>query len=1107
MKLNSITRMFGTLVLLVALQMTAFGQGVTTSSIFGKVVDPSGEPLIGATVLAVHGPSGTSYGSATNLEGFYRIPNMRVGGPYRITVSYTGFESLVKDNVTLSLGQAFRFNPALQETAYTLEGVVVSAGINDVFDGSRNGQKTVVDARTISDIPTISRAIADYARFNPLATIGEDDDGFTISLAGQNNRYNTIYIDGAVNNDAFGLADSGTNGGQTGIQPISIDAIEQFTIAVAPFDVRQSGFAGGSINAVTKSGSNDFKGSAYYLFRNESLQGNTTFGTEPTPFSALTYGMTLGGPIKKDKLFFFVNAEIKDDETPNPFDFGDYVGTVGASKIGEVRDAFQERYGYDIGSFDANTAYLEGLTLLGKIDWNINDKHKLSLRHSYVNGENLEARSSDRNDIRFLNGSEFFITTTNSTALEVNSIFNANLANKFSVGATFVRDDRDPLGNPFPTVELFDDNIDWQIGAERFSTANRLDQDVVTITNDLSIYKGRHSLVFGANFEYFSAANLFIRNNYGRYQWEDDDGMTGIDRFLAGMPATRFERSFSQVDNVAGDESAAIGAFEQMLFGVYVQDEYQANDRLTLTGGLRVDFPIWPTDQPINEEFNNTTIPNIEGFGYDLRGARTGSFIGGSVAFAPRFGFNWDVKGDKTTQVRGGIGLFTSRIPLVWPGGAYNNYGFNIGATGGRNVAFNPDVQKQPVGFDDDGNPITAVNLADPVPSGQIDLFAEDFKLPQVLKINVAVDQKLPWGLIGSLEGLFSQNINAPYYQNLNLKPSNRTLTGSPDNRPLFLGTQSAFGDDVIEPTYTYIMLASSINKGYAYNLAATLTKPFTNGFSGTLSYSYSDAYSVLDGTSSQNNSQWRGYHNVAGRNFVRDAQRSTFAGGHRIFGQFSYQTAYKIAGDFGGKSKLSLNFNAQTGGYFSYVIGARNFRFTDDGGFDNNELIYVPENQSDIPLVDLEHDGRTYSPAEQWALLDAFIEDDPGLSKRRGEYSQRNDGREPFEFGMDLRFVQDFYIKTASGRTNTLQLTVDIFNFTNLLNADWGRVRFAGSFGNYDILNLANRTDGTRGTTPEYTINRDLIDGLKPWEDNFDNAGLRSSIWNMQIGVRYIFD
>ncbi|MEM6378620.1 MAG: hypothetical protein AAF705_10410, partial [Bacteroidota bacterium] len=297
-------------------------------------------------------------------------------------------------------------------------------------------------------------------------------------------------------------------------------------------------------------------------------------------------------------------------------------------------------------------------------------------------------------------------------------------------------------------------------------------------------------------------------------------------------------------------------------------------------------------------------------------------------------------------------------------------------------------------------------------------------------------------------------------------------------------------------------------NGGYSYNFAATLSKPLSNGFTGTISYSYGDAFSVLDGTSSQNNSQWRGYHNVAGRNQIRDPQRATFAAGHRLFGQASYELDYNIAGDFGGKSKLSFNFNAQTGGFFSYVIGARNFLFIDDGGFDNNELIYVPANASEINLVDLEFDDRTYTAQEQWAILDAYLNDDEiGLSDRRGGYSERNDGREPMEFTIDLRFTQDFYIKTAKGKTNTLQLTFDVFNFTNLLNSEWGRIRFAGSFGNYDVLNLVNNTSGSRSTAAEYTINTDLIEGLKPWENNFDNAGLRSSLWNAQIGVRYIFN
>ena len=557
------------------------------------------------------------------------------------------------------------------------------------------------------------------------------------------------------------------------------------------------------------------------------------------------------------------------------------------------------------------------------------------------------------------------------------------------------------------------------------------------------------------------------------------------------MPSNRYERSFSQVDNIAGDDSEAIADFSQMLLGVYVQDEIQLSDNFKLTAGIRIDVPFWPDDQPVNEQFNNETIPMIESFGYDLRGAKTGQFIDPQVLFSPRVGFNFDILGDKTTQLRGGVGLFTSRVPLVWPGGAYNNYGLNIGQGGLSNQPIVADVNNQPLRAD----------LNNIVPSGQIDLFAADFKLPQVLKANLALDRKLPWGLVGTIEGLYTKFINNVRYENLNLKPSDRTLTGSPDNRPLFLGADPAFGDDVIDPTYNYIMLASNTDVGYAYNVAASLTKNFDNGFRGSVAYSYGDSYTLFDGTSSQNNSQWRGFHNPQGRNFETDAQRSNFAAGHRVFGQVSYEIDYL---DFA-KSQLSLNFNAQTGGYFSYVIGAQNFLFIDDGGFANNELYYVPNSLDEALLVETEVDGVTFSPEQQWEILNNFIEDDPHLSDRRGDYAERNGGRLPFRFSLDLRFLQDFYIETGSGSRNTLQFSVDIFNFTNLINQDWGRRRFAGSFGNYSIVNLENVTLG--GTTqPEYSVASQILRGEDPWDGNLDDNGFRSSRWQMQVGVRYIF-
>ncbi len=650
--------------------------------------------MIGATVQAVHTPSGTTYGNVTDLDGFYRIPGMRVGGPYTITVTYVGYQPLAEQGVYLQLGQSFQYNPEMGTDAVELEGIEVIANRSDVFDGNRTGQETSISEEQVEVLPTVSRSIADYARLNPLAKIGEGGDGLSIEIAGQNNRFNAIYIDGAVNNDAFGLSGTGTNGGQTGVSPISIDAIEQFVVSVAPFDVRQSGFAGGSINAVTRSGTNDIEGSAYYFFRNENLTRKDAFENEDgfrfneaAPFSAKTYGFRVGGPIIKDKLFFFVNGELQRDETPQPFDIGNYEGQSSAADIDNLSSFVQSNFGYDVGTYDNNTAFLNSDKILVKLDYNINRIHKLSLRHSYTGAENLEARNSGNRNINFINGSEFFISNTHSTALEVNSVFDNNTANNLTIGATFVRDDRDPLGPDFPTVRIADgDDETIQFGAERFSTANLLNQDAINIKNDFNIYKGAHNILIGANLDIFRAGNLFIRENFGSYQYfgiEDADDPTNdvsaIDQFTQGLPASRYDRSFSQVDNVTGDDSDAIAEFNQSLLGVYFQDEFQVNNKLRLTGGLRFDIPIWPTDVPSNEEFNTQTVAQLQAAGYDLRGARTGQFIGGTVLFSPRLGFNFDVLGDQSLQIRGGIGRFTSRIPLVWPGGAFNNYGLNVG--------------------------------------------------------------------------------------------------------------------------------------------------------------------------------------------------------------------------------------------------------------------------------------------------------------------------------------------------------------------------------------------------------------------------------------------
>jgi outer membrane receptor for ferrienterochelin and colicin len=1066
---------------------TAMAQGVTTSSINGQVTDTNGEPLIGANIFAVHTPTGATYGNSTNIDGLYRIANMKVGGPYTITVTYTGYQDFVQENVYLQLGQAFNFSVELSETAITIEGVEVVAYRNDIFDGNRTGAETTITDRDINSLPTVARAIGDFTRLTPQGTVTEGGDGLALSFNGMNNRYNAIYFDGAVNNDVFGLAGSGTNGGQTGVSPIPIDAIEEFSVALAPFDVRLGGFAGGAINAVTRSGTNNFEGSAYTFFRNEGMAGKTPpiegvdqERTRLADFTAQTTGFRLGGPILKNKAFFFVNAEIQRDETPLPFDIASYLGDADEAALGALSTKLNEQFGYDPGPYNRSAAFLNSEKVVARLDFNLNQNHKLMLRGNYVNARNLEAVQSTATRIRFLNESEYFESQTLSVAGELSSVFGNNMANKLIVGYTRVRDDRDPYDptggtNYFPYVEIQDGNGAITFGAEQFSTANQLDQDIITLTNNFEIYKGRHTITIGTHNEFYSMYNLFIRQNYGVYEYDS------LSQFINDQDASLYFRSYSLVDDVTGDGSAAAAEFGGAQFGVYVQDDWQVTNQFKLTGGIRLDVPIYFGGTPENEAFNTETVPLLEEAGYDLRGARTGTFVEPQFMISPRVGFNWDVTGDRTTQLRGGVGIFTSRVPLVWPGGAFNNNGSTVGGdfipNPGFGVSDNPDWQNQP----------QLVKPEDGALGGQIDLFAADFKLPQVLKANLALDQKLPGGFIVTLDGQFNKILNNVAYQNLNLKPAIGNLTGTPDDRPIF-----DRGDEV-DDTYTGIYLAYNTNEGYTYNGTVTLTKPFQNGFTMMAAYSYGDAFAVFDGTSSQNSSQWRGLHSVGGRNFDQPVTRSDFAQGHRIISYVSYELPLGGTDTRRNGMTISLFYEGQQGQPFSYTYNDRGQLTNEDSR--ERALIYIPENQSDVILV--ENDGL--SPDEQWALLDDYIENDPYLSQNRGDYAARNSNRMPFSHVVDLRLLRDFTI-TSGKKDHMFQLSVDIFNFTNLLNKNWGK-RYFTPF-NYELMNFEGfQADGT---TPTFSIDRDFDQVV---ERSVDDRGIVSSRWQMQVGLRYTFN
>ena len=1058
-------------------------QGSTTARITGSV-SSSGEILPGATVIAVHTPTGAEYGTVTNTQGRFTLNNLNVGGPYRITTNFVGYDASVTDNIYLALGQTLDLELALEESSLELEEVIVTS--NGVFDGTRTGNQTNISEEAITSMPTVERGLNDYTRLTPQALVTGNGG---ISFSGINNRFNAIFIDGAVNNDVFGLANSGTNGGQTGISPISPDALEQIQVVLAPYDVTLGGFAGGGINAVTRSGTNEFEGSAYYFLRNEQLSGRTPTDnpdierTRLAPFTVNTYGARLGGPIIKNKLFFFANVEIERREEPRPFIPEDYIGNATVADLEAVRNNLINNFGYDPGGFLNNAQTTEGEKVLVKLDWNVNRDHKLSVRHSYVQATTNIFSTPSNVFVPFANTGVFFPSTTNSFAAELKSQFGQNASNNLIFGYTRVRDDRDVIGEPFPSIRMQDGAGLVNVGTDNFSLSNIVFQDVFTLTNNFNLYKGKHTFTLGTHNEFFQIQNLFTIFSTPRYQYF----FNGVNRFLDGENPDLVlfgheQLAPGQSEIRLGDEAENLGpTFSALQMAFYVQDEWQATNDFKLTVGLRADIPIFLEDPPLeNTDFNQNTVEDIEQF-YDLQGARASNTPNTQILLSPRVGFNWDVTGNKQTQLRGGVGVFTSRVPWVWPGGMYIRNGLNssLFASGGLPIYGNPSQWQT--------NLFNATS-----PSGDVDLFVEDFKYPQVFRASAAVDQQLPWGLVGSLEFLYTKTLNNIDVKSVNLRPSTQNLAG-PDNRPIFnLG-------NAVDPTYTNVTLVDNTNEGYTWNITAQLQKDFSNGFTGGLSYSFTRAESLFDGTGFINYTNWDDIISVQGKNNP-PLTRSVFDAGSRITSFMSYRKEY--ANHFA--TSISLFFNGQSGQPYTYVYNDNDQLTNQSTESTSNIPIYIPASQDDILLANqIDEDGNLIKSAEeQWQELNAFIENDEYLSSRRGDYVERNESRTPFENILDIKIAQDFFITTSGGNRHTFQVTLDVFNFTNLLNKDWGRRYFVND-NTFPLINFAGFVpdgDGNPTNLPAFTFD----DPGEPFA--IVQSGILSARWSAQLGLRYIF-
>jgi hypothetical protein len=1094
--MQKFTFLRGTFTLLVGIffAFQGFGQ-VTTGNIKGQVTDAKGAELPGATVVAIQESTGAKYGTLTREDGRFNLNNLN-SGIYSIKTTFIGYKETVT-NVSVALGEDAKVTIVLNDESASLSEVTVKA--DRTFNKDMQGSELNISTQQVQALPTVSRSLADFTRLTPQVKI---DGNGAVSVAGQNNRYNSIYIDGASNNDVFGLSASGTNGGQSGISPISIDAIEQFKVVLSPYDVSLSGFTGGGINAVTRSGSNNFTGSIYYYFRNQNLVGKRP-GTDAqyddpafvrnrlADFNSYTTGFRVGGPLKKDKLFFFVNGEIQREKSPVPFTLSNYQGSFKQTELDALSSLLKTKYNYDAGSYTEGVRETNSNKVAAKIDWNISDKHKLSISHRYTFGESISPSLSSNTQINFANGGIYFPSTTNSSSIELKSNFSNTLTNKILIGFTNVHDDRDPMGGNFPSVLINQtstkDRI--QFGSEAFSMANELTSKIFTFNQRLDLYKGKHNFSAGLDGEFGSYYNLFVRQTFGAYTFGS------LQDFIDGKNPTNYARSYSLLDNdINEDGSKAAAEFKSARFGLFLNDKIDVSDRFSFSLGIRFDLNTFPTKGFEDKLFNSTYSSTINAI-YPLDGAVAGSMPSNKFNVSPRIGFNYDVTGDKTLQLRGGTGIFLGRVPMVWPGGVYTNSGVIVGGVNQSGVdntkPFIADVTKQYT--------LSDFGKTAPVPSGELNLITSNFRLPSVWRSSLGIDKKFGDGWVLSLEGIYTKNFNDVAYQNIILDKTSIKKAAGADTRDIYNPTGTAplkidldAATAGIQNPYTNIFLmknAPSKDNGYAYNLSAKLEKTFANNLTSSIAYTYGRSMVLNEATSSQNSSQWRFIEAVNGRNAMT-LSRSDFDLGHRVVGFLSYHADYL---KFGGTT-LSLFYTGQSSNPFSYVY--RNSMVNDWARTEANDLIFIPATKDQITFKD------AATADAQWTALDTYIKGDSYLSEHRGQYAERNSSRAPFINVFDFKILQDFKI-TLGGKKNTFQVSWDVFNIGNLLNKKWGRQYFVTN-DNFPLITFEGFKDAPKGDfTPLMSFTKP---SGTPWGLSDGSVG-NISRWSSQIGLRYIFN
>lgn len=1099
----------------VASAATARAQGVTTASVTGIVQDAQGGVIPGATIVATHEPSGTTYEATTQGDGRFLIPGMRVGGPYRITAALSGFATEEKTNVTLSLGatQDLEFSLKLAGVSETVQ---VVAETSPVFSSTRTGAVTAMTRDELATLPTISGRINDITRLSPQAGSGG-------TFAGQDNRMNNITIDGSYFNNSFGLG--GQPGDRTGVAPVSLEAIEQIQVSVAPYDVRQGNFVGAGVNMVTRSGTNRLVGSVYTRYRNESFVGTDAAGLafNPGTFKTTNTGAWLGGPIIRNKLFVFGSFERQEDVRPitnfranrggEPAVGG--VTRVLASDLQGISTFLRNNFNYDTGGFDDLDDTTPAKPFLVKTDYNLGNRNKISFRYSQLSSRtdvNLSGSSAagfgrGTNSTNFLNfqSSNYQILENFKSGIgEWNSFLGDKMSNSLVVGYT-TNDESRGVPQLFPFIDIQDGNgvAYTSVGTDPFTPNNELRYRTFQLQNSLTRFGAKHSLTFGVSLEKYHSDNVFFPLSNSAYVYSSlADFYSDLNGYLANRNRTTspitLRRFQVRYVNLPGLDKP-LQPLDAWYVGGYAQDQWTLRSNLTLTAGIRVDAPVFENTAYNNPNANLLTFRDEDGSPVQYN---SGKLPDAKPLWSPRLGFNWDVNSDQRTQIRGGTGVFTGKPAYVWISNQIGNTGVLTG------LIETNDVTNRP--FNPDPRAYWPAVSGTPAASYELNVTDPDFKFPQTWRSNVAVDRALPWwGLVATAEYLYNQDVNGIYYVNANLPAAQSSFTGV-DARPRWQGPScatptatpclnrinNAAGNQV---TAAYVLKNQDVGRSWV--ASGSLMKSLSKGFSARGAYSYGRSRNNVDAGSTALGTWTTIAHRADPNNpGLGYSQNSP---GHRVYFNATYSKQYFNLG----ATTISAYWEART----NSVNFATNASYVYAGdlngdGAANNDLIYIPRSTAEMNFAPFTVAGRTYSAAEQAAAFEAYINQDPYLRKHRGEYAARNGMFLPMVRRMDISISQDIF-RSISGRRHAGQVRLDITNFGNLLNSNWGvgqRPVVPSVSGSLNLIPILTSLGADANGAVSYRMT--TVNNLLP-TTTFQKTAFSNDVYTIMLSFRYNFN